>query len=81
MALCECPRCGALMEEGKIEQERGLAAWTPIGKRKSMLFPVISGDSIIISNPNRGPVFGSEVRASLCKKCKMIIIDVSDFIE
>ena len=81
MALYECPRCGAIMEEGKIEQERGLAAWTPIGKRKPMLFPAITGDSIIISNPDRDPVFGSEVQASLCKKCKMIIIDVSDFME
>ena len=81
MSLQECPRCGGLMEKGKIEQDRGLAAWTPAGKRKPALFPAITGNSTIICNPSQGPVFGSEIQASLCRKCKFIIIDVSEFLD
>lgn len=81
MALQKCPRCGSQMDEGKIEQDRGLAAWTPAAKRKPLLFPATTGDSIIIADPSQGPIFGSEIQASLCRKCKFIIIDVSDFLE
>lgn len=76
----KCPCCGLMMDEGTIEHERGIAAWAPVGSKKPFFFPAIMGKSLIICNPSEGPLAGSVVHANLCVKCKMIFIDVSEFV-
>lgn len=71
-----CPYCGKTMEQGYIEHPRGLAAWTPEGKKTPFLYPMVERESIMIGDPSQGPVLGSLVTAYLCRTCSKIVIDV-----
>ena len=71
----KCPYCGAEMEKGRIEQPRGLIAWTPEDAKVPFFFPAITGKCVILAEENMGPAFGSAVSAALCRTCGKVIID------
>mgnify|MGYP006902974067 FL=1 len=66
------------MEKGTIDDGRGIAAWTPENQREPLCFPVWKGKSIIIAEQYGGPILGSQIVAYLCRKCKKIVIDISN---
>ena len=67
-----CPTCNCEMEEGYVQAAREVFFSSHM---HTILFSAYGDDDILLSRKNFSAPY---VRASICKKCKKVVIDYSE---
>ncbi len=72
----KCPYCSEQMEKGLIQNSHEIA-WLPGEKRKFFGRAEFHSGAVVLSEFSA--IKGSAVTAFICKNCKKVVIDYSDY--